>query len=233
VLDLGCGACAVGRLLVEARLDLHVTGIDAARIAPVMYPRIAVLPRTAMEALPFTERRFDAAVSQFGYEYSRTDETARELARVLAPGANLSFLVHHAGSAIVAATRARLEAIDGLLGSAPRTAFCSGNVAGFGAQIAALLERHPHDSLVTYLARALPPHLVSPQGRRIATWAAIEDALAPERCVSASLLSCCVAEPQLEEWLDPLRAIGEWMPATVIRESNGDPVAWKVEGVCG
>ena len=41
---------------------------------------------------------------------------AREIARVLAPGAKLSFLVHHADSAIVAATRARLDVIDMFLG---------------------------------------------------------------------------------------------------------------------
>ena len=104
ILDLGCGACAVGRLLVGARFDLHVTGIDAAGIPLATYPRIAVLSHTAMEALPFTEPVFGAAVSQYGFEYSRTEVAAREIARVLAPGANLSFLVHHADSAIVAAS---------------------------------------------------------------------------------------------------------------------------------
>src|ERR1051325_7514473 len=32
VLDLGCGAGAVGRMLLAARDDLHVTGIDAAKV---------------------------------------------------------------------------------------------------------------------------------------------------------------------------------------------------------
>src|SRR3954471_4686800 len=32
VLDLGCGAGAVGRLLLAARPDLHVTGVDSAQV---------------------------------------------------------------------------------------------------------------------------------------------------------------------------------------------------------
>src|SRR5205814_521506 len=34
VLDLGCGAGAVGRMLLAVRDDLRITGIDAARIPP-------------------------------------------------------------------------------------------------------------------------------------------------------------------------------------------------------
>ncbi len=233
VLDLGCGACAVGRLLVGARSDLHVTGIDAAKIPPAAHPQLAVLSHTAMEALPFMERRFGAVVSQYGFEYSQTDLAAREIARVLAPGAKLSFLVHHADSAIVAATRARLAVIDMFFGPALRTAFCSGDAAGFDSQMAALIEQHAQDDLVACLSRALPPRLASPQARRIAIWAAIEEALAPERCVSGTLLACCVAPSQIGEWLDPLRSIGELMPITVLREPNGDPVAWIVDGACG
>ena len=233
VLDLGCGGCAVGRLLVGARFDLHVTGIDAAGIPPLTNPRIAVLSHTAMEALPFTGRGFGAAVSQYGFEYSRTDVAAREIARVLAPGAKLSFLVHHADSAIVAATRARLDAIDEFLDPTPRAAFCSGDPVGFRSQMAALIERHPDDNLVACLARELPPRLAAPQAKRIAIWTAVEEALAPERCVSASLTSCCVAPSRIGEWLEPLRAVCALLPVSVLREANGDPIAWSIEGVRG
>jgi SAM-dependent methyltransferase len=231
VLDLGCGAGAVGHLIVGARADLHVTGIDAANVPPATHAQVTLRSHTAMEALPFTERRFGAVVSQFGFEYSRTPETAREMARVLAPGAKLSLLVHHAGSAIVAATRARMNAMGALLGPATRTAFCSGDAAGFSARMAAVLEQNPQDDLATQLARGLQPRLASPQAKRIAIWTAIEEALAPERCVSESLMSSCVAPSQLREWLGPLRSVGELMPVTVLREPNGDPIAWEIEGV--
>src|SRR5262245_57473422 len=38
VLDLGCGAGAVGRMLLAARDDLHVTGIDAATVPRSKHP---------------------------------------------------------------------------------------------------------------------------------------------------------------------------------------------------
>jgi len=185
-----------------------------------------------MEALPFLER-FGAVVSQFGYEYSRSDESARQIGRVLAPGAKLSFLVHHAESAIVAATRARLDAIDELLAPGLRAAFCSGDASGFSSLTAALIGRHPHDSVVADLASALPSRLGSPPGKRIAIWAAIEEALAPERCVSESLKSCCVTPSQLTDWLGPLRSACELKAVTVLREPNGTPIAWIVEGIRG
>jgi SAM-dependent methyltransferase len=59
------------------------------------------------EHLVFADGSFDAVVSQFGYEYGRTHKTARQLARVLAPAARFSFIVHHAGSTVVATNRAR------------------------------------------------------------------------------------------------------------------------------
>jgi SAM-dependent methyltransferase len=231
ILDLGCGAGVVGRLLVAGRSDLEVTGVDSAKIPPAAHPHLAVLSQTAMEALPFPERRFGAAVSQFGYEYSQTAATAREISRVLNAGAKLSLLVHHAESAIVASTRSRLDAIGALLAPAMRATFCSGDATGFRAQLSSLLGRHPHDPLIAQLAQALPPRLGSPQTKRTAIWAAIDEALAPERCVAESLLARCVAPSHLAEWLGPLASVCELQPVSVLREPNGDPIAWSVEGV--
>jgi hypothetical protein len=231
VLDLGCGAGVVGRLLVAGRADLQVTGIDSAKIPPAAHPHLAVLSQTAMEAMPFPERRFGAAVSQFGYEYSQTASSAHEIARVLIAGAKLSFLVHHAESAIVASTRARLDAIGAFLAPAMRATFCSGDATGFRAQVTSLLGRHPHDPLVAQLAQALPPRLSNPQAKRIAIWTAIGDAVAPERCVAESLNACCVAPSQLAEWLGPLDSVCELVPVSVLREPNGDPIAWRIQGV--
>ena len=230
VLDLGCGAGVVARLLVGARPDLRVTGVDSAKIPPAALPQISVLSHTAMESLPFPERRFGAVASQFGYEYSQTDATTHELARVLAPGAQLSFLVHHADSAIVASTRARLGVIHALLGQAMRTAFCSGDAASFNARMRMLMEKHAGEPLIAQLAQALPPCLRNAPEKRISTWVAIEEALAPERCVAETLEECCVGAARLDEWLEPLRSICQLPPVSVLREPNGDPIAWKVEG---
>lgn len=231
VLDLGCGAGIVGRLLVAARSDLQVTGVDSAKVPPARHPHLAVLPDTAMESLPFPAHRFGAAVSQFGYEYSQTDATAREIARVLAPGAKLSFLAHHAESAIVASTRCRLNVIDQFLAPAMCAAFCSGDAAGFDAQMTALVGKHPQDALITELARTLPSRLSSSRETRARIWLAIEEALVPERCVSATLSACCVTESRLDEWLEPLRSACQLLPVSVLRESNGDPIAWSIEGL--
>jgi ubiquinone/menaquinone biosynthesis C-methylase UbiE len=231
VLDLGCGAAVVGRLLLGARSDLHITGIDSAMIPTATHPRLAVLSHTPMEALPFPDRRFGAAVSQFGFEYSQTGAAARDVARVVVPGAALSFLVHHAESAIVAATRSRLNATNLFLAPAMCTAFCSGDAAVFRSRMMELIAKHPHDTLIAHLARALPARMASPETTRVAIWAAIEEALEPERCVSESLSECCVQDSQVDEWLGPLRSAFNLLPVTVLREPNGDPIAWRVEGV--
>src|SRR5829696_2717786 len=51
ILDLGCGAGIVGRMLVDARPDLHVTGIDSATVPRASHPHIELRSDVAMEAL--------------------------------------------------------------------------------------------------------------------------------------------------------------------------------------
>jgi len=231
VLDLGCGAGAVARLMLAARGDVQVTGIDFARVPLVLHPNFELLSDTPMESLPFGEHCFGAVVSQFGYEYSQTDAAARELAQVLAPGARLAFLAHHSESSIVATNRTRLNALIGFLGPMTRSTFCSGDIATFNALMASLKEKHPHDSLIAELARSLPSRVERTPREKAAIWTAIEDALAPERCLADALNSCCVASTELDEWLAPLRAICDLAPVTVLRAPNGEPIAWKIEGI--
>jgi ubiquinone/menaquinone biosynthesis C-methylase UbiE len=231
VLDLGCGAGAVGRLILGARDDVHLTGIDFARIPLVLDPKIELLSETAMESLPFAEDSFGAVVSQFGYEYGNRHETALELARVLKPGARLSFLVHHADSAIVAGNRVRLSALIGLLKPGVRAAFCAGYAAEFMAQLVTLVETHRQDTLLADLSRSLPSRLGRPPQERVAIWAAIEDALAPERCLGESLNEACVDPAEIDEWLAPLERICELAPPLVLREADGTPIAWRISGV--
>ena len=231
VLDLGCGAGAVARLLLNARSQIHVTGIDFARIPLAMSENVELLSETAMESLPFGAGSFGAAVSQFGFEYSQLADTVRELERVLAPGAKISFLVHHADSAIVRTNRSRLAALEGFLAPDMRSAFCAADVAAFQAQLAALVQAHPDDALVVELARALPSRLGREPRERSAIWNAVEDALAPERCLAEALNACCVSRARLEEWLDPLRAVSGVTSVSILRERDGSPVAWKIDGL--
>jgi SAM-dependent methyltransferase len=230
VLDLGCGAGVVGELILDARSDLRVTGIDSAKIPPSVNPRLALMARTGMESMPFATSHFGAVVSQFGFEYSQVNVAVREIARVLEPGAKLSFLVHHAGSAIVQSTRARLTVINEFLGPTLSAAFCSANTRIFASEMTTLEKRHQGDALAAHLARTLPPRLSSSYGHRLAIWTALEVALEPERRVSGSLLACCVAPSRLEKWLAPLRSVCDLEPVSAICEPNGKPIAWKIEG---
>jgi 2-polyprenyl-3-methyl-5-hydroxy-6-metoxy-1,4-benzoquinol methylase len=68
VLDLGCGAGVVGKYLLAARPDMHVTGIDAARVPPIRSANLSLLAETRMESLPIAARRFGAGVWQLGLE---------------------------------------------------------------------------------------------------------------------------------------------------------------------
>jgi SAM-dependent methyltransferase len=231
VLDIGCGGGAVGRWLVAARSDVQVTGIDIAKVPSAVDSQIELLSHTSMEALPFANASFSAAVSQFGYEYGRTDEAAKELARVLAPQAHFSFLVHHAASSVVAASRARLRALTTFLGEEMRGAFVSGDTSSFAAQMSFLKQNHPRDGLVAELARSLPSRLSKGDRERIGTWKAIEDALTPERRVLEALDACCLAPEGLEDWLAPLSNLFEVKNASIVRESNGQPLAWRIDGI--
>lgn len=229
VLDLGCGAGAVGRMLLSARDDLRITGVDAARVPRSKLPQMELLSETDMESLPFEDGSFDAVVSQFGYEYSRTQDSADEVARVLSPGAELSFLVHHSQSSIVRANREHLGAVVAFFAPPLRTSFCAGDAEAFGAQIALLVERYPDDSLIKQLASALPTRLGWLAERRVSTWESLEQALAPEMRMSDSLNTCCVSPAQIDGWIEPLRAIGELQPVSILREADGTPIAWCAE----
>lgn len=229
-LDLGCGAGAVGRALLLARRDITITGVDFAKIPLTLQPHLELLSDVAMESLPFADASFAAATSQFGFEYSQTSRTAGEVGRVLAPRAPFCFLVHHAGSAVVAASRARLNALLVFLGERMRTAFCTGEAA-FAAWMSDLQNAYPHDGLVAELAHAMPPRVTRPQRERLAIWTAVEDALAPELCLVRALDACCVAPSELERWTAPLRDACDLKAASVVQDASGLPLAWRIEGI--
>lgn len=230
VLDIGCGAGAAARSLLAARSDLRITGIDFARVPPAAEAQIWLRSDTAMESMPFADASFDAAVSQFGFEYGRTHKAARELARVLAPGGKFSLVVHHAESSIVAANRARLNALLALQQDDMRAAFLSGSVIAVDAEMSSLRREYPADTLVAELARVLPPRARMADRQRSATWNAVAVALAPEQAILEALDSCCVAPEEMEGWLGPLRQFHDVASVSVLRKASGVPIAWCVNG---
>ncbi len=231
ILDLGCGAGAAANALVAARRDLNVTGVDFAVVPAAAEPSIRLVPDTPMEQLPFEDGSFDAAISQFGYEYGRTHKTARQLARVLAPGARFSFVVHHAESSVVSANRARLDAIRTLHAPDMRAAFLAGNVFVLKAKLGRLQQAHPDNTLVGTLARHLPVRAREGAEHRSAAWSAVEEALWPERTVLEALDACCVAPEELEGWLGPLRQFFAVTFVSILRKPNGDVIAWCIDGM--
>jgi hypothetical protein len=96
--------------------------------------------------------------------------------------------------------------------------------------MSALLRKFPDDPMVSLLVRSLPSRLGRAQRERVAIWNAIEEALAPERCLAECLKRRCVAPAELDEWLAPLRSVCELTRIAALREPNGDPIAWIVEG---
>jgi hypothetical protein len=169
-------------------------------------------------------------VSQFAIEYSDVAATARELVRVLSPGARVSMLVHHAESDIVITNRRRREVIETLLDAPMRAAFCGGDGNVFLSRMSALRARFAGDVLLAELAGALPSRIGRAPSERLAIWKAVEDALAPERCLAESLQLACVTEAGLARWLEPLHAGFRIQVPVQLREPDGRPIAWRIEG---
>ncbi|MFL6689985.1 MAG: class I SAM-dependent methyltransferase [Alphaproteobacteria bacterium] len=230
VLDIGCGAGAAARALVSVRCDLRVTGIDIAQVPHATGAQIEIVSATAMESLPFANASFAAAISQFGFEYSERNGAARELTRVLAPGARFALLIHHGESSIVAANRARLSALQAVQEQDMRAAFLSGDAAGLDTQMHVLRREHPRDTLVAELARILPQRARAGSRDRGAMWSAIEVALAPERAILEAMDVCCVAPEEIDGWLAPLRRGCELSCVAALRRPNGEPIAWRIDG---
>ena len=231
VLDLACGAGAVGRELLEGQPNLHVTGIDIALIPPSRDARIELVPWTPMESLPFDEASFDAAVSQFGYEYGRTAEAASEVARVLAPGSPISLLIHHSESPLVEGMRSHKRALEGLCSGEVRETFIAGNAGAFSEQIARLKRQCPDDPIIDQAAYGLQVHIRQDECRRSDIWKAVDDALWPERTMLEALSLSCVGHRDVDYWTSPLSEAFDLAPPAVIRMRSGEPIAWLIEGI--
>ena len=127
LIDLAAGNGAVSiRLLTQAQAHgktLAVDAVDQAIIDPARHlknhsaiaAQIMFHAETDISALPFKEATFDGAVSQFGFEYAPQKAAAKEMLRILKPGAHFQLLIHHANSALVAPNVQKITYITGLL----------------------------------------------------------------------------------------------------------------------
>jgi SAM-dependent methyltransferase len=230
VIDLGAGAGAVGRALLAAEPTLHVTGVDIASVPSPDDSRLELLSGTPMEKLPFPAESFQAAVSQFGYEYGDHQATASELARVLSPNAPFSFLIHHCEGPIVAGMRRHLRAIEALCGLRVQSAFFAGNSTALADHIA-LLKRECPDPIFDQAERGLQAHIRQDEAARLQIWRAVAEALVPELIMLDSFDLCRADENRdIDHFVASLNKAFEVRPPRVLQTRLGQPLAWIIEG---
>ncbi|MCJ7421403.1 methyltransferase domain-containing protein [Sphingomicrobium astaxanthinifaciens] len=228
VLDLACGKGEVAHRLLDARPDLRLTGVDAARIAASAREGLTLLDRTPLEALPFDQPRFDAAASQFGVEYADPTAVGPRLAAALHPGAPLLFIAHHARSAVVQDTAERAAVLDALADAGVAAAFEAGDRPALVSAVLAVRAAHPrHARLVDEIARGLGQAIVAGTDRAD-IWQGFLAKARTERAIAAALQRAAVDDA--EAWLarfGPQVAAGRCR----VIEVAGAPVAWQCHAV--
>jgi len=230
VIDLGCGAGILGRILLNCRNDLSVTGIDFADVPTPDLPNLTIHPWTSMESLPFDDACFDAAISLFGIEYGSIDKAARELGRVLKPGAPFSFLVHHAESEIVCEGSTRRRGLRELFSGRVKAAFLGGSVVAIERQLGRLKKQFPDEPSVRHFSRYLRHHIAGTRAERHAKWQYLLDGLAPELALLMLLGQSAKSEVEMGSWLPSLLPIMKVVSVSILRRGSGEPIAWQVSG---
>jgi len=229
VLDLGCGGGAVARALHAAEPRLQVTGIDVAEVPPSNEPGFELLSNLPMESLPFADGSFGAAVSQFGYEYGDQSSVAAEMARVLAPRAPFSLLIHHPEGPIVDDMRRHRRAIEGLCGLHVQSAFFSGRANDLAERLALLRRDCPHPVL-DQAELGLQAHIRQNESDRLQVWRAVAEALAPELVMLDSLDLCRADAKGIGHIMLPLMREFEVAQPAVLLTKAGEPIAWAIQG---
>ncbi len=121
ILDIGTGNGAIAAIANEVsatnQRGFEIHGIDRAEIDPqaTLKSDASVLDgihfhsRTAAEDTGFDSASIDAVTGQFAFEYTDVDKTIDELARILKPGAQAMFIMHHGDSIVLSTTREELR----------------------------------------------------------------------------------------------------------------------------
>lgn len=230
VIDLGCGAGILGRLLLSRRCDLRVTGVDWAEVPAARQPNLTICPRMSMEALSFEDGRFDAAVSLFGIEYGDIGRTAQELARVLRSGARFSFLIHHRDSEIAQEGAARRRALRQLSAGRMKRAFLAGSLAGLDDGQRRLKAQFPGQTMVDLVSNHYRRHLARARSERLALWQTLADDLDLEIGLLALLERSAKSASEMGVWLVSLLSAMQRVNLSVLRRGSGEPIAWAISG---
>lgn len=101
-LDIASGDGRVMRWMLQQRPDIKPVGVDMAPKLPSPPKGTKLRGGIAMEALPFSNGKFDAVTSQFGFEYGDLEAAAGEIARVLKPDGSVSLITHRIDGPILA-----------------------------------------------------------------------------------------------------------------------------------
>lgn len=123
LLDVGTGNGVVALIAQDVArtrgASWAIDATDLARIDPLRdvpdgerrYAGITFHPGVATESLPFDAGTFDAVSGHYALEYGDTARALVEIQRVLKPGADAQFILHHADSALLkTARRAQADA---------------------------------------------------------------------------------------------------------------------------
>lgn len=231
VIDLGCGAGIVGRTLLGHRNDLHVSGVDWANVPIMSLANLTIHPWVSMEDLPFGNGCFDAAVSLFGIEYGNIEKSARQLERVLKPGARFSFLVHHRDSEILREGCARRTALRELISGRMKVAFLGGNSAGIGEQRRILKNQFPDEPVVRIISEHFLRNIESTRAERQAIWQKLANGFEPEIALLLHLERAAKSAAEMASWLAALLSTMRLVSVSVLRRLSGEPIAWSIGGV--
>lgn len=124
IIDLAAGNGAVSvRLLKAAQkasMDVSIHAVDLAEINPGQFAGDQAKSGTNLKhsggidisEMPFPDKSFGAAVSQFGFEYADTGSAAIEMLRILKADGHFQLLIHHSESALVVPNLAKIPEID-------------------------------------------------------------------------------------------------------------------------
>jgi SAM-dependent methyltransferase len=230
VIDIGCGAGTVGRTLLRQRSDLFVTGVDFAEVPIDAFPHLTIHPWVSMEALPFGDSAFDAAVSLFGIEYGAIAQTARELAQVLKRGGRFSFVIHHCESEIAREGTTRVRGIRDVLSGKMKAAFLAGDGVRLDQQRLRLRSDYPGEPTVKLISDHFRRNIERTRAERLAIWQKLIDDVETEVALTAQMTRSAKSAAQMGSWLVPLLASMSALEVTVLRRESGEPIGWAVSG---
>lgn len=265
LLDLATGngtvaACCAARARARG-IRLAIRGVDAAAIDPPKYVAdpegllhgVSFHGGVRLEALPFADAAFDGIVSQFGLEYAGEEAAAAEVARCLAPGGRLRFVLHAREGAVARDTARRLERLRSVLAkdgplrlvAALARAALAGDRAGLAAGSARLAGAAEH---VRRLAVNPPPEdaALFYGGEFLRLWAQRDRYRMPDirRSVDEGLANARGVASRQEEMLNAARSAADLARLRArfvalglavaepreVRDARGEQIAWLLDG---